>query len=125
MANANCDISNDITEPILNPALDPSDCFISTDRMYTRNTCGDVVGNISTTFYASNSDLLDDVQTNLLISRLNNTSTRPLCEQARRPVFRTYKEQLQYMKYYRERGYIASLGLSTAYFESITNSKNG
>jgi hypothetical protein len=112
--NDSCDISNDITEPILNPALDPSDCFIINDRIRTKRTCGNIEGNVSTNFYFTNGDLIEDLQTNLLIRRLNNTS-RPVCEQARRPVFKTQKERLRYLKYYRERAV-------TGFFESITNS---
>jgi hypothetical protein len=113
--NDNCDISNDITEPILNPALDPSDCFITTPRITTTRTCGNLAGNLSTNFYFSNNDLLEDVQTNLMIRRLNNTN-RPVCQQAQRPVFKTQKERLRYLKYYRERS------LAGMFFESITNS---
>ena len=112
--NNNCDISNDITEPILNPALDPSDCFVMTDRIKTKRTCGDITGNISTNFYFTNGDLMEDIQTNLMIQRINNTN-RPLCQQQRRPVFKTQKERLRYLKYYRERSL-------AGYFESITNS---
>lgn len=112
--NDECDISNDITEPILNPALDPSDCFVLTQRIVTKRTCGNIEGNVSTNFYFSNGDLIEDLQTNLLIRRLNNTN-RPACEKSRRPVFRTQKERLRYLKYYQERAV-------TGYFESITNS---
>lgn len=114
MYNNSCDISNNITEPILHPAFDPSDCFILTERIKTKRTCGNIEGNVSTNFYFSNADLMEDVQTNLLIRQLNNTN-RPVCQQARRPVFRTQKERLRYLKYYRERAI-------TGYFESITNS---
>lgn len=113
-ANDECDISNDITEPILNPALDPSNCFILTDRIQTKRTCGNIEGNISTNFYFTNSDLIDDLQTNLLIHRLNDTS-RPVCKRSQRPVFKSQKERLQYIKYYTERSV-------TGFFESITNS---
>lgn len=109
-----CDISNDLTEPVLNPALDPSDCFIMTERIKTKRTCGNIAGNLSTNFYFTNGDLIDDLQTNLLIHRLNDT-TRPECAKAQRPVFKTQKERLQYLKYYRERSL-------AGYFESITNS---
>jgi hypothetical protein len=112
--NNNCDISNDITEPILNPALDASDCFIMTERLKTKRTCGDITGNLSTNFYFTNGDLIEDLQTNLLIQRINNTN-RSLCERSRRPVFKTQKERLRYLKYYRERAL-------TNYFESVTNS---
>lgn len=112
--NDNCDICGDIDEPITNPALDASNCFIVTERVKTKGVCGDITGNISTNYYFSNNDLIEDIQTNLLIHRLNNTN-RPQCEQARRPVFKTQKERLRYIKYYSERAV-------TGYFESITNS---
>lgn len=118
--NELCDICNNLSEPILNPALDPSDCFIMTDRMYTKRACGNITGNISHNFYFSNADLMDDIQTNLLIHRLNNTN-RPICQQQQRPIFKTHKERMQYLKYYRERALISSLGSSTAYYESKTN----
>lgn len=112
--NDECDISNNITQPILNPALDPSNCFILTERLKTKRTCGQIDGNISTNFYFTNGDIIEDLQTNLLIHSLNNTN-RPICKQSQRPVFRTQKERLRYLKYYRERAI-------TGFFESVTNS---
>lgn len=126
MANDNCDICNNISEPILNPALDPSNCFITTDRICSGGAgLLNITGNISTNFYGSHSELVADIQTNLMIKRLNNTTTRPLCEQARRPIFSSHKERLRYIKYYRERGvtsYLLNGDPASNFFESVTNS---
>jgi hypothetical protein len=103
--NDNCDISdgNDISEPVLNPALDPSDCFILTDRLGKGITL-DVVGNISVNPYFSQSDMMGEIQTNLMVARLYDTTYRPVCDRERRPVFESQKDRLRFVKWQLQRG---------------------
>jgi hypothetical protein len=95
--NIDCDISNDINEPILNPALDGSDCFIQSERI----TYGypDVLGNISVTYFFSQSDMLEEMKTNVTVARYYDTANLSVCERERRPIFRSQKERLQFVKY--------------------------
>jgi hypothetical protein len=95
--NALCDISNDIEEPILNPALDGSDCFIQSERLSYGYP--DVVGNISVTYFFSQSDMLEEMKTNVTVARYYDTINRTECEKQQRPVFKTQKERLQFVKY--------------------------
>ena len=95
--NIDCDISNDINEPILNPALDGSDCFIQSERI----TYGypDVLGNISVTYFFSQSDMLEEMKTNVTVARYYDTANLSVCERERRPIFRSQKDRLQFVKY--------------------------
>ena len=95
--NALCDICNDISEPILNPALDGSDCFIQSERLSYGYP--DVVGNISVTYFFSQNDMLEEMKTNVTVARYYDTAHRTQCEREQRPVFKSQKERLQFVKY--------------------------
>jgi hypothetical protein len=95
--NIACDISNDIDEPILNPALDGSDCFVQSERLSYGYP--NVAGNISVTYFFSQSDMLEEIKTNVTVARYYDTTHLSACERERRPIFKTQKERLQFVKY--------------------------